>query len=102
VVSMLRAARISYRESSGNFLTPATIWVEPYEFSRASAVVQRCIAEYGASHAASRQRPTKLFAGGYKPWQVWRFSTITVILALAMLLGTFAVYPVLVAFGVLR
>ena len=58
MLSMLRAARISYRESNGNFLTPATIWVEQYEFSRASAVVQKCIAEYGASHTASRKRPT--------------------------------------------
>jgi hypothetical protein len=99
---MLRAARISYRESNGNFLTPATIWVEQYEFSRAAAVVRRSIAEYGASQAASRKRPTKVFVGGYRPWQVWRSSTITVLLALAMLLGTFAVYPVLVAFGVLR
>lgn len=100
LTSKLQAARIRYRKTDGNFLSEPTIWVPEGDFDRARFIFEQCIAEYSA---ASRRRP-RIHARRrrYPFWQVWRSSTVTVIFALAMMLGTFAVYPVLVAFGLFR
>ena len=102
VTSQLLAAGVRYRETDANFLTPSTLWVEEIEFDKASSVVRRCFAEYSAAHSASRRGATKVFRRKHPPWQVWRSSTIAVVLTLVMMVGAFAVYPLLVAFGVFR
>jgi hypothetical protein len=100
LASKLLAARIQYRKTEGNFLTEPTIWVHEGDFDRARFVFEQCVAEYSA---ASKRRPRIHARRRHYPfWQVWRSSTVTVILALAMMLGMFAVYPLLVALGLYR
>ena len=102
VLSGLRAARIGYREAQGNFLTPATIWIEEANFEAASSVFKQCFTEYAEAQGKRRRPSTKLLPRRARPWQIWRSSAFLAILALILMVGTFAGYPLLMALGVVR
>lgn len=99
VLSRLRSAHVRYLEREGNFLTPATIWVEEEDFDTAVAVLKQCFSEY--PHLKSRRR-SRVLPRGARPWQIWRYGATPAILALLVIVGTFAVYPLLMVFAVLR
>jgi hypothetical protein len=100
--SKLLASRIQYRETDGNFLSEPTVWVNEADFDRARHLFEQCIAEYSAAHSSRRRPRIHARRRRYPPWQVWRSSSVTLILALVMMLGMFAVYPLLVALGLYR
>ena len=101
VLSRLSTAGIRHTQTQGNFLTPDTIWVEETDFERAASVLQQSYAEYSGNHAR-RRKAKRLLPRRARPWQVWRSSALTVVLALMVMVGTFAGFPLLAAFGVFR
>jgi len=99
LIELLLAKGVRYRERQSSFLMPATIWVEEADYADALEIASSVAARHAkrAKREANREWNER-YKGSYLRWlfaNILKPGNLFRLLLLVVMLGFFAVYPLI-------